>query len=57
MKRDYMHIVSKDNSKCMYDYAEDYFKIEEMFEKSEGRKMTEDERLILFAILSEWEAL
>lgn len=45
-------IVSKDNSKCMYDYAEDYFKIEAIFEKSEGRKMTEDERLFLIAILS-----
>lgn len=46
-----LEIHSKDNSKCMYDYAEDYFKIEEAFEKSEGRKMTDDERLFLFAIL------
>lgn len=48
-----VNIVSKDKSKCMYDYAEDYFKIEEAFEKSEGRKMTDDERLFLFAILSQ----
>lgn len=48
-----VNIVSKDNSKRMYDYAEDYFKIEEAFEKSEGRKMTDDERLFLFAILSQ----
>ena len=48
-------IISKDTSVCMYDYAEDYFKIEAAFEKSEGRKMSDDERLFLFAILSqEW---
>lgn len=47
-----LEIHSKDNSKCMYDYAEDYFKIEAIFEKSEGRKMTEDEKLFLIAILS-----
>ena len=47
-----LEIHSEDKSKCMYDYAEDYFKIEALFEKSEGRKMTEDERIILLAILS-----
>lgn len=47
-----LEVHSMDSSKCMYDYAEDYFKIEEAFEKSEGRKMTEDERLILLAILA-----
>ena len=47
------HIVSKDIAVSMYDYAKDYFKIEEAFEKSEGRKMTDDERIFLFAILSQ----
>lgn len=46
-------IISKDNAVSMYDYAEDYFKIEAAFEKSEGRKMSDDERLFLFAILSQ----
>ena len=48
-----VNIVSKDIAQSMYDYAEDYFKIEEAFEKSEDRKMTDDERLFLFAILSQ----
>lgn len=47
-----LEIHSKDKSTSFYDYAEDYFKIEAIFEKSEGRKMTEDERLFLIAILS-----
>lgn len=48
-----LEVCSKDNALCMYDYAEDFFKIEAAFEKSEGRKMTDDERLFLFAILSQ----
>lgn len=47
-----LEINSKDKSKCIYDYAEDYFKIEALFEKLEGRKMTEDERILLIMILS-----
>lgn len=46
------HIVSKDNAKCFYDYAEDYFKLEAIIEKAEGRKLTQDERLVLLAIIS-----
>lgn len=48
-----LEVHSKDTTPCMYDYAEDYFKIEAAFEKSEGRKMSDDERLFLFAILSQ----
>lgn len=48
-----VNIVSKDTALSMYDFAEDYFKIEKAFEKSEGRKMSDDERLFLFAILSQ----
>lgn len=47
-----MIITSKDNSKCMYDYAEEYYKVEEYIEKEEKRKLTPEERLLLFAILS-----
>lgn len=48
-----MEIVSKDNAKCMYDYAEDYYKIEEYIEKTEKRKLTPEERLLIFAILAD----
>lgn len=48
-----VNMVSKDTAISMYDFAKDYFKIEEVFEKSEGRKMTDDERLFLLAILSQ----
>lgn len=48
-----IEVISKDTS--MYDYAEDFFKIENIFEKTEGRKMTKDERLMLIAILASEE--
>ena len=47
-----LEIHSKDNSKCMYDYAEDYYKFEAIIEKEEKRRITPDERLMLFAILA-----
>lgn len=50
-----LEIISKDESKCMYDYAKDYYDIEEIFESKEKRKMTLEERLLLFCILSNEE--
>lgn len=48
-----LEIISKDNTKCMYDYAEDIYEIEKTFEIKEKRKMTAEERLILACILKE----
>lgn len=48
-----MDIISKDTTPCMYDYAEEYYKLEEYIEKSEGRTLTEEERFMLFAIISQ----
>ena len=47
-----LEIHSKDVSKSMYDYAEDFFKLESYIETAENRKHTPDERLILLAILA-----
>lgn len=46
-----LEIHSKDNAKSMYDYAKDFYEIEKIFELEEKRKMTDEERLILGAIL------
>lgn len=45
-----LEIHSKDTS--MYDYAEDYYKLEAYIEKIEKRKLTPEEKLIVFAILA-----
>lgn len=50
-----IEVKSRDVSKSMYDYAEDYFKIEEFIEKTEKRKLTPEERLIILAILANEE--
>lgn len=47
-----IEVHSKDNAKCMYDYAEKYHKIETYIENEEKRKLTTEERLLLFAILA-----
>lgn len=47
-----LEIHSRDISKSMYDYAEDFFKLENSIETAENRKLTPDERLVLLAILA-----
>lgn len=47
-----LEVHSKDNSKCMYDYAEEYYKIETYIEKEEKRKVTPEEKLLIFAMLA-----
>lgn len=48
-----LEVTSKDNTKCMYDYAEEYYKIEDYIEKTEKRKLTPEERLLIFAMLAD----
>lgn len=48
-----LEIISKDNAKSMYDYAEDYYKIAEAIEKAEKRKLTPEESLIILAMLAD----
>ena len=50
-----LEINSKDNTKCMYDYAKDYYDIEKLIESEEKRKITYEESLMLSCILSEEE--
>lgn len=50
-----LEIHSKDNSKCMYDYAEDYYKIASKIEEEEKREVTPEERLLIFALLDSEE--
>lgn len=45
-------IEVKSHDTSMYDYAEDYYKLEAYIEKIEKRKLTPEERLIVFAILA-----
>lgn len=46
-----MEIVSKDVSKSVYDHAEEIFKLKDYIEKEYGRELTNDEFLILSAIV------
>lgn len=46
-----MHIVSKDSTPCVYDFAKEIYEMQELVEEIEGRKLTEDEFLLLSAMV------